>query len=215
MLHKSLCAFLLLPALAGCASSPRGEIYNRPLSANPSAYVAADIGFARLVQEKGQMSAFRELAHDEAIILTPAPKPAREWLRAQAEPAERMRWQPHCVVISCDGNIGVTQGSWQAGSRQGHYATLWQRDDKGRLQWRVDERVATDRVVEAPEYISTRQATCNPKALADAASGATGSAPDHSLSWAIGRNENGAGHLTVALWDGKNMAPVTVAAPES
>lgn len=218
MLYKSLCALLLLPALAGCASGSRGEIYNRPLSANPSAFIAADIGLARLVQEKGQMAAFRELAHEEAVVFTPGPRPARDWLRAQAEPAERMRWQPHGVVISCDGNIGVTRGSWQVGSQQGHYATLWQRDEKGRLHWRVDERVATGSAPEAPEYISTRQASCSPKAPSDAARGADGSALDHSLSWTIGRNENGAGHLAVSLWDGKNIVPLTMgptgAAPE-
>ena len=214
MRYKSLCALLLLPALAGCASSPRGEIYNRPLSANPSAFVAADIGFARLVQEKGQSAAFREWAHEDAVILTPVLMPAREWLRTQTETAERMRWQPHSVVISCDGNIGVTQGGWQAGSRQGHYTTLWQRDKKGRLHWRADQRVVTDQAALAPEYIQTRQANCSPKAPSAALNGVTGSAPDHSLNWTIDRDDDGAGQLAVALWDGSNMVPVTIAVPE-
>ncbi len=45
---------LLLPALAlsllaGCAGDPN-DVRNRPLGPNPSAFIAAEIGFARLAQ---------------------------------------------------------------------------------------------------------------------------------------------------------------------
>ncbi|HET6536564.1 MAG TPA: hypothetical protein VFG34_00425 [Sphingopyxis sp.] len=212
MAHKSLCAFLPLLLLAGCASAPRGEIYNRPLAANPSAFVAADMGFARLAQEKGQLAAYRELAHGDAQALTPAPRPVREWLRGETEPAEVMRWQAHSVFVSCDGNIGVTHGAWQAGDQQGAYTTLWQRDHKGRLTWRLDQRSPLAMAPEAPDYIATRQASCSPRPPADAVgvgSGpSSGQSADNSLRWSWAAAGNEAGHLSVQLWDGGQMVEV-------
>lgn len=212
MAHKSLCAFLSLLLLAGCASAPRGEIYNRPLAANPSAFVAADMGFARLAQEKGQLAAYRELAHEEAQVLTPAPRPVREWLRGTAELADVMRWQAHSVFVSCDGNIGVTHGAWQAGDRQGAYTTIWQRDQKGRMTWRLDQRSALAAAPDAPDYIATRQATCNPRSPAlvggAGSESSSGQSADNSLRWSWDAASSGPSHLSVQLWDGTQMVGV-------
>lgn len=219
MAAKSGCALLALVSVAGCSTSPRGEIYNRPLAANPSAFVAADIGFARLAQEKGQIAAFREQAHPDAVLLNPQVKPVRDALRGQAEPAERMRWQPHAVVTSCDGNVGVTEGAWQQGAQQGRYVRLWQRDDKGRIQWRVDQREVMAQAPEAPEFIRTRQATCLARAAAEdvaETSFATmqGGARDNSLRWTIHSKADGSGELAVRIWDGNAVVPVALSARE-
>jgi hypothetical protein len=212
--RKSLSALLLLTALAGCASTPRGEIHNRPLSANPSAFVSADMALARLAQEKGQQAAFREMAHAEAQFLTPQLRALRDVGREQAAPSVTMRWQPHQVILSCDGNVGVTQGAWQQGDQQGQYVTLWQRDERGRFRWRYDGRVTTATAVEAPEYIATRQATCQPRAVADASVSADGRSQDQSLSWKAERQMDGSASLAIRLWNGTEMVPVDRTAPE-
>ena len=66
----SLAALALTAALAACASGPERPLR---LSADPSAVVSAELAFARLAQEKGQWTAFRETASDAAIMFTPQP----------------------------------------------------------------------------------------------------------------------------------------------
>lgn len=211
---KSLSALLLFTALAGCASTPRGETHNRPLSANPSAFVSADMALARLAHEKGQQAAFREMAHAEAQFLAPQLRAVRAAGREQVAPLETMRWQPYQVIISCDGNVGVTQGAWRQGEQQGRYVTLWQRDERGRFRWRYDGRVTTTEATEAPEYIATRQATCQPRATADASVSADGRSQDQSLSWKAERQMDGSALLTIRLWNGTEMVPVDRTEPE-
>jgi hypothetical protein len=113
---------LLIPAiamslLAGC--SDPDDIRNRPLGPNPSAFIAAEIGFARLAQDKGQWTAFRETAAPEAVMFVPQRVKARDWLKLQKDPAEAVKWQPHAVYVSCDGNAGATTGAWQSGPTNG------------------------------------------------------------------------------------------------
>src|SRR3546814_3106008 len=65
---------LLVPALAlmlvGCGGSS-DDFRNRPLAANPSAFIAAEIRFAQRAQEEGQWTAFRETAHPAAVMFVP------------------------------------------------------------------------------------------------------------------------------------------------
>ena len=97
-MRRLLLAGLVLTTLAGCA--PQGpEARKRPLSANPSGFIAAEIAFARLAQEKGQWTAFRETAAPDAVMFVPQRVNARDWLKAQKDPAEAVRWQPHKVFV--------------------------------------------------------------------------------------------------------------------
>ena len=113
-MRRLLVTALGMTMLSGCAA-PHDEFRNRPLAANPSAFIAAEIGFARLAQEKGQWTAFRETAHPDAVMFVPQRVKARDWLKAQKDPAEAVKWQPHAVYVSCDGNSGATTGAWQKG----------------------------------------------------------------------------------------------------
>ena len=113
-----LCAAIgIALLLAGCASSGRPsdrERYNRVIGkpvANPSAIVKAELSFARLAQEKGQWTAFRETAADEAIMFTPELVNAQQWLKGKADPPQAVDWQPHKIFMSCDGSIGVSTGA--------------------------------------------------------------------------------------------------------
>src|SRR3546814_5917844 len=95
MMRRLLLPALALLSLAGCASpSGRGDLYDRPLAANPSAFIAAELAFARLAQDKGQWTAFRETAAADAVMFMPQRVLARDWLKGRADPAQAVTWQP-------------------------------------------------------------------------------------------------------------------------
>ncbi len=218
---------LLLPfvlsLLAGCAGDPN-DVRNRPLGPNPSAFVAAEIGFARLAQDKGQWTAFRETSHPEAVMFVPQRIQARDWLKSQKDPAEAVKWQPHAVYVSCDGNAGATTGAWQNGSENGYFTTVWLREPRsGKLSWILDhgDGLATPRA--APEFIASKQATCGSRpGVAIEAGGegedmAIGLSPDQTLSWTSTVHSDQSRRVTIRLWDGTKMATVIddqVAAPK-
>lgn len=112
-MRRTLIAAAALAVVASGAVSARER--DRPLAANPSGFIAAEIAFARLAQEKGQWTAFRETAAPEAVMFVPQRVKARDWLKSQKDPAEAVKWQAHAVYVSCDGNVGVTTGAWQKG----------------------------------------------------------------------------------------------------
>ena len=56
--------------------------------ANPSALIATELAFAREAREKGQWTAFRDYAADNAIRFVPGQVAAKEWLKKQANPAQ-------------------------------------------------------------------------------------------------------------------------------
>lgn len=232
------CTWLLVPALILGAAPLHGQVRKqRPLAPNPSAFVAADIGFSRMAQDKGTAAAVREYGEAQAQFVPPdagtPPVPARDW--GKNAPSS-FRLTPQAVVISCDGNMAVTQGRWDSGQASGPYMSLWTRDDKGRLKWRVHQRGAgmdaeqpraaggaatMDRAPmdedEDVGFVRSQQAVCHPKAPKAAdASGASGVdvtiahnwSADHSLSWRMESVADGQYGLRVALWDGKTMATV-------
>lgn len=208
---------LILSLVAGCAA-PRDDIRNRPLAANPSAFVAAEIAFARLAQDKGQWTAFRETSAPDAVMFVPQRVKARDWLKSQTNPAEAVKWQPHAVYVSCDGNSGVTTGAWQKGPANGYFTTVWLRDERGRLSWILDhgDALATPRA--APDFIETKQAACSPRPAAasdsgdeageDGADRAIGLSRDHTLGWTSTVRADQSRRVTVRLWNGTGMATV-------
>lgn len=218
-----LFAGLALALLGGCAAHPSDDFRKRPLSANPSAFIAAEIAFARLAQDKGQWTAFRETSDPEAVMFVPQRVKARDWLKTQKDPAQAVRWQPHKVFVSCDGNNGVTTGAWQNGAATGFFTTVWRRDPMdGKLRWLIDSGDALATPREAPEFIESKQATCGtgqpllsvPVAPGDDAE--IGYAGDRTLNWMSLVRADGARQLTVRMWDGKQLVTVIddqIAAP--
>lgn len=217
---------LLFPALAlmlaGCTGSA-DDFRNRPLAANPSAFIAAEIGFARLAQEKGQWTAFRETSHPDAVMFVPERVKARDWLKSQKDPAEAVKWQPHAVYVSCDGNSGVTTGAWQKGPANGFFTTVWTRDEKGRLSWILDHGDALTTPREAPDFIASKFGVCGSRPAVPIEAGgegedmAVGLSGDQTLSWTSTVRADKSRRVTIRLWDGKEMATVVddqVAAPK-
>ena len=129
---KAFSVLLAAAALSACAASPSREFYDfQPKIANPSAIIAADIGFNQLAQQKGQWTAFRETAGKDAVLFAPQPTLAMEWLKGQADPAASLKWRPHKAFMSCDGKTGVTTGAWERSDGVvGYFTTVWQYVEK-------------------------------------------------------------------------------------
>lgn len=214
-------AVVTLSLVAGCAQGP--DPRKRPLAANPSAYVAAEIAFARLAQEKGQWTAFRETSAPDAVMFVPQRVKARDWLKAQANPAEAVKWQPRAVYVSCDGNAGATTGAWQKGGGTGYFTTVWLRDPiSGKINWVLDHGDALTAPRAAPDFIESKQAKCGSRPAVPIEAGdegddmAVGLSPDQTLSWTSTVHPDQSRRLVIRLWDGKTMATVIddkVAAP--
>lgn len=211
MKRIALAAVVLV--LAGCSAGPRPG--DRPLAPNPSAYITAELAFARLAQEKGQWTAFRETATKDAQMFVPNRVLAAEFLKGRANPEQSVRWQPHAVFSSCDGSAGVTTGAWQApvGSG-GYYTTVWTRSPDGEHRWLLDSVVPQVGQRPAPEFIRSREAACGTKpvvalyAPAEGADMKVGLSRDQTLSWTSVVQPDGSRTVTVRMWDGTAMQTV-------
>lgn len=157
-------AAALAAALAGCATGgPRDLPPGTVVVANPSAVVATELAFARAARERGQWTAFREYAAEDATMFVPQPVRAQDWLKGRADPAQAMQWQVHQVWMSCDGSLAVTQGAaqWPDG-RPGRFATVWKRQRDGSYRWVMDEGDLVSVPLAAPDFIRTEVASCDP-----------------------------------------------------
>lgn len=205
-----LAALLLATAATAVAQKPPQR-----LSPNPSAIVAAEIAFARLAQEKGQWTAFRETAARDAVMFVPHQVPAQDWLRKQANPPAAVRWQAHRIFMSCDGMAGVSTGAWQRpDGSHGYFTTIWRREKKG-WKWVLDhgDTLATPR--EPGEMIAGSIARCpgrgpgqGPTAAMPSAAPpvlsapGTGQSPDGSLRWSWTVGADASRRLQVFLRNG-------------
>ncbi len=131
-------AFLVLTAPAHAQPAPEAA-QGRPQRAyaNPSALIAADIAFARVAREKGQWTSFRETADETAEMFEGGRVLVKTALKDRKDPASPNQWAPRFAWISCDGSAGLTFGGWQSPSGgSGEYVTVWQRQFKGKVDWK-------------------------------------------------------------------------------
>ena len=224
--------------LAGCAAGGGRlndrERYDRVMGspvANPSAIVQAELAFARLAQEEGQWTAFRETATDDAIMFTPDLVNAQQWLKGKADPAQAVTWQPHHIYMSCDGSIAVSTGAWQnAKGDSGRFTTIWQQQDFGQRRpnkktewkWVFDDGDALDSPLAEPEYVETDVASCKAKIPSESVQtgltdrSMTAASPDRSLVWhaAVQDDRSRIVYVDLAQDDGsfKRVHEYTVAA---
>ncbi|MBB4860071.1 hypothetical protein HNO88_003409 [Novosphingobium chloroacetimidivorans] len=206
--------------------------------ASPAKAIAAEIAFARLAQSKGQWTAFRQTAADDAVMFVPQAVNARDWLKRQKNPPASVAWQPHQTWLSCDGTLAVNMGPWQrADGSQGYFTTVWQRQENGEYKWVMDQGDTLETPLVAPEMIASSVAGCDrrqarpPAPAASAVPASAVPAPafpagtrggwseDRTLSWAVTVAADCSRALTVSLYRGagKPLEPVLekrVAAPQ-
>jgi hypothetical protein len=182
--------------------------------------VAAEIAFARLAQEKGQWTAFRETAAPDAVMFVPKITNAQIWLKGKTDPQTAVRWQPHRIAMSCDGRLALSTGAWQGdGTSTGFFVTIWRQEDQTKRdaetleqwKWVFDHGAALDTPLPAPDFVETSVAKCRPHPPELEQLPATsigGRSADNSLIWYAQDIAEGGQKLTVKLWDGTQMATV-------
>ena len=203
---------LILVALlltASCAPGAAGKGPPLKLSANPSEVIAAELGFAQLVQTKGQWTAFRDRAAPDAELFAPQRVRAAEWLKGRADPAVSVTWQPQAVWSSCDGSYAVTRGVWQGPASSGDLATVWQRQTDGGYKWLLDMSLVQAQSSPAPEMVAARVADCArgativpwspPPSGTDAKQGFS---VDRTLQWSSSVDARGERLIMALIWNG-------------
>ncbi|VWX53158.1 hypothetical protein [Novosphingobium sp. 9U] len=196
--------------------------------ASPAKAIAAEIAFAQLAQRKGQWTAFRETATEDAVMFVPQAVIARDWLKRQKNPPASVAWQPYQTWLSCDGTLAVNMGPWQRpDGSQGYFTTVWQRQKKGEYKWVMDQGDVLATPLAAPEMIASSVAACDrkqarPPAGAIAPGGTIAPAPtfpagtrggwseDRTLSWAVTVAADCSRALTVSLYRGAGKPLETV-----
>ena len=173
--------------------------------------IARELAFARAAKEKGQWTAFREFAADDAVMLgRNGFFPARDWLRQQTNPAEPVNWSPFEVWSSCDGTLAFTRGAFAYPSGEvGTFVTAWEREDNfDDYDWVFDFGVEAETAPEPPEMISAHVADCSvPTPVV--ASGAEdlverrkGQSDDGTLYWQADYHADGTRSAGVYVWQG-------------
>jgi hypothetical protein len=199
--------------------------------ANPGAVVAEELAFARLAQDKGQWTAFRETATKDAVMFVPQMVYAQEFLKDKPNPAQAVKWQPHQIWSSCDGSLAVTRGAWQRpDGTSGWFTTVWQKQKNGRYKWVLDQGDALPMPLDPPDMIVSKVADCPPgyrgrapkvkdfkgKLLPLDAARRTGQSLDGTMGWEASVQPDGARRFTVAMQvDGQRVTvqDVQVEAP--
>ena len=221
ILLASLVLGLTFPAASADARKPRGPRHY----ANPSAIIAAELGFAQLAQARGQWTAFVAISTDTATMFVPQPVNAHQYLKGKPNPPVAVRWQPHLVWSSCDGSFGVTTGAWQLPTATGYFSTVWQRQKNGGYKWVMDGGDALATPLIAPEFVQAKVASCEHRAAVPATATATatanaatvaGQSDDRTLRWSAQVDARGGRVFRVATWNGAGFDTVldqTIAPP--
>ena len=218
---RPLASFVLAATacLAGTAADAqsRGRETRLGAYANPGAVIAAEIAFNQLAQEKGQWTAFRQTAADDAVMFVPERAKARDWLKARADPPVSVKWQPYAVWTSCDGTYAVTRGAWQRPNATGFFTTVWQRQPKtGAYKWVLDLGGPLAAPLAPPEMIAGKVATCRArppgsgpdedrrprKEKLEPIDPVAAQSRDGTLRWKAVLDASGAGSFTLESWDG-------------
>lgn len=211
--------------LASCASGggrpndrERFQRIAGKAAANPSEVVKAELSFARLAREKGQWTAFRETAADDAVMFVPNLTNAQTWLKNKADPAEAVDWQPHKITMSCDGTMAVSTGAWQdAKGGTGRFITIWQKQNaevRRRLgketdwKWVFDHGLSVDTPLPEPDFVETKVASCEGEPAKGAAAGYLGASNDGTFRWTANDGSQNVRNLSIMLWNGTGFDSV-------
>jgi hypothetical protein len=200
-------------ALAACAG-PGGGLRYRALrpTANPSAVVATELAFAREAREKGQWTAFRDYAADDALMFVPQQVFAEDWLKKRADPARAVTWQPYAVWSSCDGSLAVSKGAWQRpNGTVGYFTTVWRRQRNGDYKWVLDQGDTLAQPLPEPEMIAAQVADCSrasPPEIPPVAGRTVGWSDDRTLQWSVEVRPDNSRSFAVKRWTGSGYEEV-------
>ncbi len=195
-------AVLIAACLTGLVAA-RPPMRHQP---DPSSVFAAELAFNRLARDKGQWTAFRATAADDAVMFVPQRVLAKQWLKGRADPPQPISWTPSFIHVSCDGNMAASTGNWQRpDGTVGYFTTIWRRDKRGAWKWMLDHRDTLGAPRPAPEFLVGKVATCKWGKAPEPAGAATKSAlppADESLIWNAEVAPDGGRQVMVRIWNG-------------
>lgn len=183
-----------------------------PGMAQPSDIVTTELAFARLAQEKGQWTAFREYAADGALFFGPTGvSEAKPWLEKQPDPAQAVAWDAHQIWMSCDGSLAVSTGAFdEPGGPKGRFYTVWQRQQDRSYKFVFDFGVPMEQPPIAPDLIQGNVARCGvPLELGLDATENLQRSSDGTLAWSWTYPGDGTRRFTV--WSSRNGREAVVA----
>ena len=196
-----------------------------PANAAPTA-LDAERAFAADAQAKGQWTAFRAWSTSDAIMFTPQPVRAQQFLRDRADPPASVYWWPGASFVSCDGATAVNTGPWvrDGGKSVGYFTTVWKRQPDRSWKWTYDAGEELKRPRAQGGDIEQDRAAC-PKSSVPAAPRIEapansrrggGASRDLTLTWDYWVAPDGSRGFIARLWDGTKHRTVLedrVAAP--
>ena len=186
-------------------------------AAAPTTAIDAERAFAADAQKLGQWAAFRKWATDDALMFTPQPIRAHEFLKDRKEPPVAVFWWPGRSYVSCDGSYAINTGPWvrEWGKSVGYFTTVWKRQPDGGWKWIYDAGDA----LEAPRAeggdIRPQRAACGsrlppapvPEVDPDVKIG-SGESPDGTLRWNWSVGPDGSRSFRASLLTGEGAQRV-------
>lgn len=186
-------------------------------AAAPQTALDAERAFAAAAQARGQWTAFREYAAEDAVLFVPQPVKAQDWLKDRKDPPKSVEWWPTESWVSCDEAFAVNTGGWKRpDGTVGFFTTVWRKEADGSWRWIVDggDALKTPRVpVDRPHV---RQARCDGKAkpylnirsTKSAVAEENARSRDYSLAWGWMIEPDGERHFWVSFWNGRDWKDV-------
>ena len=146
-MKKALTVYTSLFLLAAMASA---QTIDRQAALD--AVVGSEHAFAKMAAEKGIKAAFVEYLADDAVMLLPEPKPAKELIRSGPESPGTLEWYPIHADVSLAGDLGYTtgpserrvKGADDPNVRHGFYVTMWKRRPDGSYRAVFDTGTSTN-----------------------------------------------------------------------
>jgi len=162
-------------------------------AAAPPSAVDAERAFNAAAQAKGQWTAFRAFAAEDATMFVPQPVQAQAWLKDRKDPPKSIEWWPIESHVSCDGKFAVNTGGWK---------------------WTVDSGELIETARHRPAEPNLRRASCAGKPVQPPRFGyregpsESGASPDGTLAWHWHVSSSGARRFLAWIWDGKALVQV-------
>lgn len=187
--------------------------------AAPMTAIDAERAFAADAQKQGQWTAFRKYAAPDALMFTPQPVNAQQFLKDKKNPPVSVYWWPGRSYVSCDGKVAVNTGPWVRGYGKlvGYFTTVWVRQNDGSWKWIYDGGDALDTPRAEGGDVAPVVATCGkpefPSVRINAAPPSKqgfGQSPDGTLDWEWTVRQDGSRLLIVHQWNGQSMTAVLV-----
>jgi len=180
--------------------------------------VDAERAFAADARRRGQWTAFRATATEDAVMFVPGPVNAQAFLKDKADPPQSLEWWPASSFISCDGNLAVNHGPWRnPRNGQGTFTTVWQRRVEG-WRWVYDGGDAVKITKAAKPRV--RKASCKgkpnaamtltppPMAPGQTVNARSGQSDDGTLAWSWTVDASNTRRFATWLWNGRRFEQV-------